>query len=101
MRKRYRVRIPQRLKGHPILAIQAVKVASEHPKAQRQRSRQCMEEGFFFDWIELKGADITVRDEQLASTIEPDATDPVEPIENHAAMSASEASQLAVFEAFV
>src|SRR5215813_3348942 len=101
MRRRYSVRIPQRLRSHPILAIRAMKVAPEHPKAHRERSRHCMEKGFFFDRIELKGADITVRDEQLASTIEPDATDPVEPIENHTAMSTSEASQLAAFEAFV
>src|SRR5262245_20014122 len=101
MRRRYGVRIPQRLRGHPILAIRAVKVASEHPKAHRQRSRQCMKERFFFHGIELKCADITVRHEQFASTIEPDTTDPVEPIENHTAMSASEASQLAAFEAFV
>src|SRR4030095_15272264 len=101
MRRRYSVRIPQRLRGYPILAIRAVKVASEHPKAHCQRSRQCMKERFFFHRIELKGADITVRHEQLASTIEPNATDPVEPVENHAAMSAREASQLAVFEAFV
>src|SRR5215475_6132579 len=101
MRGRHCVRIPQGLRGHPILAVRAVKVASKHSKAHRQGSRQSMEERFLFDRIELKGANIAMGHEQLASTIESDAADAVEPVEDDAAVSASKASQLAVFEALV
>src|SRR5215475_12756182 len=101
MRRRQGVRIPQSLRGHPVLAVRAVEVAAQHSKAHRQGSRQCMEEGFLFDRIELKSADIPVGHEQLASAIESDATNAVESIEDDTAVSASEASELAVFQSFV
>ena len=34
LRRRIRVRIPQRLRGSPILAIAAVEIASQHPEAK-------------------------------------------------------------------
>src|SRR5262245_102846 len=93
--------VAQRLGGHPILAIRAMKVATEHSKAHGQRSRQSMEKRFLLDGIQLKGADVAMRHEELSVSIKSDTANSVESVEDNAAMPAREASQLAVFQALV
>src|SRR5215510_4139784 len=60
-----------------------------------------MEERFLLDGIELKSADVAMRDEKLSVSIKSDTANSVESVENNAAMPAREASQLAVFQALI
>ena len=76
-------------------------VASQHPETQRQRSWQGMKERFLLDRIQLQTSDISMWDEELSTAIETDAADPVEPVENDAAVAAGQAAYAAIFEALV
>src|SRR5262249_21660889 len=93
--------IAKRLGGDPILAIRAMKVATEHSKAHGQRSRQCMEKRFLLDWIELKSAHVTMRHQELSVSIESDTANSVESVEDKTTMPACEATQPAVFQTLV
>src|SRR5262249_7491430 len=41
------LRVPQRLRRHPVLAVGAMEIAAEHAKTVSERSRLCVKEGFF------------------------------------------------------
>ena len=60
-----------------------------------------MEERFFLDRIEGKGADIIFRNVENAAAVEPDATDPFPPLTNFAPVSAGVAEEFPVGEPLV
>ena len=63
-RRRDRVRIAQRLRCHPVLAVAAVEIAAEHAEAVGQRAGIDVEERLLLDGIALHAADVAPRDVQ-------------------------------------
>jgi len=78
-----------------------MKVAPEHPKAHGKGSWKCVKEWFFFNRIQLKRTDVSVRHQQFTGTVESDAANTIETVEDDATVPAGEASQLSVFQGLV
>jgi hypothetical protein len=78
-----------------------MKVAAEHSETHGKRTGQGMKERFLLDRIQLQCANVSLRDEQLSAAIETHAANAIEPIGDHAAMTARYAPQLSVFQAFI
>src|SRR5437879_5462491 len=95
------IRVPQRLRRDPVLTVSAMEVAAEHSEAHRQRAGQCMEEGLLLDGIELQRTDVSMRHEQLSATIEANAANTIEPVEDYAPMPARKTAELTVLQVFV
>lgn len=95
------MRIAQRLRGHPILAIRAVQIASQHAEAVRQRAGISMEERFLFDGIALDAADVSPRHVQLSTLVEADFADASLSLGNWTAMPAGEAADAIALDGFV
>ena len=83
------------------MTICAMKVTAEHSKAHGKRPRQSVKEWLLLYWVELKRADISVWNVQLAAAIESHATDAIETIEDHASMTARVAPEAIVLEVFI
>src|SRR5215470_9667812 len=60
-----------------------------------------MEKRFFFHRIELERADITMRHEERSVSIESHTANPIESIQDDAAVTASKTTQLAVIQSLV
>ena len=60
-----------------------------------------MKEWFFFDGIQLKRTDVSVGHQQLTATVESDAANTIETVENDATVPAGEASQPPVSQGLV
>ena len=60
-----------------------------------------MEEWFFLDRIQLQRAHVSVRHKQLAPTIEPNAANAIQSLENHAAVTARITTDPPVFEGLI
>ena len=58
-RRRHRIRIAQRLRSHPVLAISAVQIAAQHSETVGQCARVGMEERLLLDGIALHSAHIS------------------------------------------
>src|SRR5437867_2148794 len=84
------MRITQRLRSHPVLAIGAVKVASQHSEAVRQCARVGMEERFLLNRIALNSSDVTPRHVQFSALIKANFAHAGLPFENRTAMPAGE-----------
>ena len=69
-RRRHRVRIAQRLRRHPVLAIAAMQIAAEHAEAVRQRARMHVKERLLLDRIALHAAGISPRHHQPSALVE-------------------------------
>src|ERR1051326_3541832 len=91
-----RVRVAERLRGDPILAVRAVVIAAQHSETHRQASGQCMKERFLLDRIKLEGAEISMRDQQFAPAVKSNATNPVLPFPDDTAMPARKAFELSL-----
>ena len=63
------MRITQRLRCHPVLAVRAVEVASQHAEAVGQRARVGMEERLLLNWIALYSADVSPGNVELAALV--------------------------------
>src|SRR5207253_1258962 len=74
-RRRARVRIAQRLRCHPVLAVAAVQVAAEHPEAVGQRAGVDVEEGLLLDRVALHAADVAPRHLQASAFVESNLAD--------------------------
>src|SRR2546427_7851597 len=98
MRRRDGIRVTQRLRSHPILAIGAMEIAAEHAKAHGERSWKRMEERLLLDRIELKCAYVSMRNQQFTAAIKANSANTVESVENDTAVSAGKTSQPAVFQ---
>ena len=101
MWRRNRIGVAQRLGRDPVLAVSAVEVAAQHPEAHCQRAGQGVEERLLLDGIQLKSADVSVRNQQPPAAIEAHAANAVEPIEDHAPVTTREAAEPAVLQALV
>ena len=91
--------IAQGLRGKPVLTISTMVVAAQHPKTQCQRARECMKERFLLDRIALQRSDVTLRNVERASFIEPNFADARQAVENDAPMAAREAPHAVVVPA--
>ncbi len=69
-RRRHRVRIAQRLRRHPVLAITAVQIAAEHAEAVGERARMHVKERLFLDRVALHAARIAPRHHQPPALVE-------------------------------
>src|SRR4029079_2077887 len=98
LRRRDGVRIAQRLRRDPVLAIRAVQIAAEHPEAERERAGMRVEERFLLDWIALHAADVPPGDVQRPTLVVADLAHTERPIGNRAAMPAREAPQPALVD---
>ena len=58
-RRRHRLRIAQRLRSHPVLAVGAMQIAAQHSETVGQRARVGVEERLLLDGIALHSAHIT------------------------------------------
>ena len=70
-RRRDRLRIAQRLGGHPVLAIPAVEIAAEHPEAEREGAGPGVKERLLLDRIALNPADVAPRHMEPPASVEP------------------------------
>src|SRR6266542_6447478 len=70
-RRRNRLRIAERLRRHPVLAVRAVQVAPEHAEAEGERAGMRVEERLLLDRIALDAADVSPRNAQVSAAIEP------------------------------
>src|SRR5436309_2203898 len=86
--RRHRVRIAQRLRGNPILAIAAMEIASQHAKAERQPSRTRVEKRFLLYGIALNAAYVAPGDHEPAALVEAHLAYAESSIRNRAAMPA-------------
>ena len=68
--------VAQRLRGKPVLAEFAVKIASQHTKGQYIAAGQKVIERFLFDWIDLHTGNIAVGRHQCALLIKPQSAYP-------------------------
>jgi hypothetical protein len=73
-----------------------MEIASQHPKGQRIRAGQNMEERFFLDGVALQYRHIPIWHTQFTALIEPHLTDPSFPLADHTTMPACEASHHAI-----
>src|SRR6266571_2734271 len=101
MRRRNRIRVAQGLRCDPILAVSAMEIAAEHPKAHCQRARQSVKKRLLLDGVELQCPDVAMRHEQLSASIGPHAANAVESIEDDAAVATCKAAQPTVLELLV
>src|SRR6185503_9344906 len=69
-RRRDRVRIAERLRGDPVLAIAAVKIAPEHPEAVGERAGVGVKERLLLDRIALHAADVAPGHQRAAGLVE-------------------------------
>ena len=99
-RLRYRVRIAQRLRCDPILAIGAVEIAAEHSEAVREGSGMSVKKGLLFDGIALHSGDVSPGHVERATLIEPNFANARLPFVNGAAVSASVAANAIAIERF-
>ena len=91
-RQGHRLRVAQRLRRHPVLAVAAVQVAAEHPEAEGQGTRNGVKERFLLDRIALHAADITPRRVELSVPDAADLADADGALRNGAAMPAGQAA---------
>ena len=63
------MRITQRLRCHPVQAVTAVEVASQHAETVGQRARVGMKERLLLNWIALYSTDVSPRDVKLAALV--------------------------------
>ena len=95
-RRRDRLRIAQRLRRHPVLAVAAVQVAAEHPEAVSQRARVRVEERLLLDRIALHAADVAPRHPQPPALVEAHLADADGAVGQGTAMAARVTAQAAV-----
>src|SRR5208282_2122253 len=82
----------------PVLAIPAMKIASEHPERERVAAGINVEKRFFFDRIAGQSAGhVTKRHAKLAVLVEPHLADAAPPCWNQATMTARDATHTVVF----
>ena len=93
------VRIPQGLRGHPVLAVGTVEVAAQHAEAVGQRARPGVEERLLLDRVALHAADVAPRDVELAVADVPHLADAQGPFGNRALVAAGVAAQPPVVDA--
>src|SRR4029077_11463600 len=73
---------------HPVLAIAAVVVASEHAERQRPRAGIGVKERLLLDRVDLQGGDVAARNAQHAAVVVANLADALESVEDLAAMPA-------------
>src|SRR6266851_5210885 len=86
------MRIPQGLRRHPVLAITAVQIASQHAKAVSQRSRISMEKRFLLNRIALHSTYISPGHVELSALVVADFAYARLAFENRTAVSAGKAA---------
>ena len=91
-RRRDRIRIAQRLRCHPVLAIRAVQIAAQHSETVGKRSGIRMEEGLLFDGITLHSGDISEGSIQRTAAVETNLADSWLSIRYGAAVAAGKAA---------
>ena len=100
-RRDYGVRVANRLRSNPILAIGTVKVTAKHAEAVGESPTIGMEERFFLNWITLYAADIAPRYVERPPTIETDFADSHLPVGNGTTVSAGVSAHAVAVEPFV
>ena len=97
-RRRHGIRIAERLRRDPVLAIRAVEIAPEHSEAERKGARAGVEEWLLLDWIALHAADVAVGHVQRPAAIEAHLADAKRAVGNRALVTAGVAAQAAAFD---
>jgi hypothetical protein len=100
MQRRSGMRIPKDLRGDPILAKAAMKIAAQHAKAIRRCTRSHMKEGLFLNRVALSSGDISERNLQNSVFVEANPAYAGGIRRNETSMAASEAAQTPVFQGF-
>src|SRR5207248_7872132 len=100
-RWRDRLGIAQRLRCHPVLAVRAVQVASQHPETVSQRARVDVEEGLLLNRVTLHSADVSPGDVQFPTLVVTDLANARLPFGNRAAVTAGEAANPIPFNGLV
>src|SRR4026208_2001734 len=96
-----RIWVTHSLRGEPVRAVAAMKIAAEHSKCQRVRARHHMKERLLFDRVTLQRGYIPAGYAQLAALIEPHLTYPAPPFTDLTAMSAGITQHRFIFEFFI
>jgi hypothetical protein len=99
-RRRDRIWIADGLRCDPILAVGAVKIASEHAKAVGERTGIRVKKGLLLDGIALHAGGVSPRNVQLASAVEADFADSRLALGDWALMAAGEAADAILAEIF-
>src|SRR5581483_4394712 len=94
-------RIAQRLRRHPVLAVAAVVIATEHTERKRECAGVGVEERFLLDRIDLQRGRVTTRHPQHSILVVADFADALQSVQDLAAMSAGEAADRVVFQLLV
>jgi hypothetical protein len=95
------MRIAERLRGHPVLAIGAVKIAAEHAEAVGERSRISVRERLLLDGIALHATDVSPRDVERAALVEANLADSGLAFRDGAAVAAGKTADAIAFDGFV
>ena len=95
-RRRGRPRIAQRLRRHPVLAVSAVQIATQHAEAVRQRAGMRVEERLLLDGIALHAADVAPRHAQASAVVETHLADADGPVRQRTAMAARVTAEAAI-----
>lgn len=90
--------ISQSLRGHPILAVGAVEIASHHTEAVSESAGVRVKERLLLDGIALRAGGVSPRNVELASAIEADFADAGLPFGDRTTMSAGETADAVVAE---
>jgi len=89
--------VAEDLAADPVLAVGTVEVATEHAEGEGLASGECMEEGLFFDGIDLESCDIAAGRAQFPVAVEAYFADAGAAFADEAAVSARETTQGALF----
>ena len=93
------LRVADRLRREPVLAVRAVKVAAEHTEGKSVGAGQRVEEGLLLDGIALEGPDVAPGHLQDAPFVVTDAADALAPLRDRAPVPAGVAAQAPILEA--
>ena len=95
------MRIAERLRSHPVLAVGTVEIASEHAKTVSERSGVRVKEGLLLDRIALHAADITPWHEKATALVEPDLANANRAVGQRTAVAAGVAAKSTVGQTLV
>ena len=100
-RRRYRIRIAQRLRRDPVLTVTAMQVAAQHAETVSESAGMGVEERLFFDGIALHSGGVSPGNIERAAPIEADFANAGLAFGNGAAVTAGKAADALVVEFFV
>jgi hypothetical protein len=100
-RRRNSSRIPQSLRGYPVLTVAAMEITSQHAEAESQGSWACVKKRFFLYRVALGSAYITEGHPEDSPPIEADFADTHSAIRNRTAVPTGMTPNSVTIELFV